>query len=242
MTKQTINLGTPPEGKDGDTARSGFTKVNMNFDELYARVQGKLSKDVGGAGTLALTSDEAINGVIDMTGVLTGNRVVTVPPSPAQAWAIRNSTSGAFSLTFQTSTGTGIQLAAGRSTVVFSDGTNIVEPLAVVGSWESVSSPAAERTFRRRGVRTRSSRFRELAALAVGQESPARGSVLRPGQVVPVGTYGTLFRRLRQLRWSLGRPALAFPARTAVMVERRHSGLSQLMVVRAGLLLSRVLT
>ncbi|WP_287497171.1 hypothetical protein [Pandoraea sp. CB10b_02] len=127
MAQQIINLGTPPGGTDGDTSRVAFEKTSDNFDELYTRAQGKLTKDVSGAGTLALSPAEAINGIIDMTGALTGNRIVTVPPSPTQVWAIRNSTTGAFTLAFQTSSGSGIQLAAGRSTVVFSDGTNIVD-------------------------------------------------------------------------------------------------------------------
>lgn len=35
MARQTINLGTPPSGTDGDTTRVGFTKANANFTELY---------------------------------------------------------------------------------------------------------------------------------------------------------------------------------------------------------------
>jgi hypothetical protein len=36
MSKQTINLGTTPNGAGGDTPRSAFTKVQANIDELYA--------------------------------------------------------------------------------------------------------------------------------------------------------------------------------------------------------------
>ncbi|WP_156334287.1 hypothetical protein [Pseudomonas thivervalensis] len=36
MSKQTINLGTPPTGVGGDTPRSAFTKTQTNFDEIYA--------------------------------------------------------------------------------------------------------------------------------------------------------------------------------------------------------------
>lgn len=36
MTKQTINLGTAPNGADGDTQRSAWAKAGANFDELYA--------------------------------------------------------------------------------------------------------------------------------------------------------------------------------------------------------------
>lgn len=35
MAKQTISLGTPPSGTDGDTNRTAFEKCNANFTELY---------------------------------------------------------------------------------------------------------------------------------------------------------------------------------------------------------------
>jgi len=130
MTKQTIKLGTPPKGSDGDTTRVGFEKANDNFDELYARAQTKLTKPVSGAGTVALTASEALSGIIDLTGALTGARVVTVPADPPQAYTVRNSTTGTFSLTFQTASGTGVVLKPGQSSIVFSDGANIVDPVA----------------------------------------------------------------------------------------------------------------
>ena len=36
MAKQTINTGTAPNDRTGDTLRSAFTKINQNFTELYA--------------------------------------------------------------------------------------------------------------------------------------------------------------------------------------------------------------
>ncbi|VVE78196.1 hypothetical protein [Pandoraea sputorum] len=130
MTKQIINLGTAPGGTDGDTSRSAFTKINANFDELYRRTQAKLTKDVGGtAGTVALSADEAVNGIIDLTGALTGARTVTVPAAPAQTFTVRNSTTGAFSLTFQTASGSGVVIPSGQTSVLYSDGTNIVDPI-----------------------------------------------------------------------------------------------------------------
>ena len=35
MAKQTINIGTGANTKDGDIIRDAFNKVNQNFDELY---------------------------------------------------------------------------------------------------------------------------------------------------------------------------------------------------------------
>lgn len=40
MAKQAISLGTAPSGAGGDTNRSGFTKANSNFNELYAFLGG----------------------------------------------------------------------------------------------------------------------------------------------------------------------------------------------------------
>jgi hypothetical protein len=36
MAKQTVNVGTTPNARDGDPLRNAFTKINQNFDELYA--------------------------------------------------------------------------------------------------------------------------------------------------------------------------------------------------------------
>jgi len=38
MAKQTINVGTSPNTKTGDTIRDAFVKTNSNFNELYAHV------------------------------------------------------------------------------------------------------------------------------------------------------------------------------------------------------------
>ena len=35
MAKQTINIGTSANSKDGDIIRDAFNKVNQNFTELY---------------------------------------------------------------------------------------------------------------------------------------------------------------------------------------------------------------
>jgi hypothetical protein len=40
MAKQVINLGTMADNKSGDPLRTAFTKINQNFDELYASANG----------------------------------------------------------------------------------------------------------------------------------------------------------------------------------------------------------
>lgn len=134
MAKQTIGLGTPPAGTDGDTVRTGFDKANKNFDELYTRTQGRLVKSTaGGAGTVALSAAEALNGTIALTGTITGNKVVTVPATPTMAWLVTNSTTGNFSVTFRSASGVGVVVPQGVTMQLFSDGTNVVKQDIVLG-------------------------------------------------------------------------------------------------------------
>lgn len=127
MAKQIIDLGTPPKGTDGDTSRVAFEKARDNFDELYARVQSKLERNVDGAGTVALTAEEASNGFIDLTGVLTGDRIVSVPGDPPQMYVVRNRTTGNFSLTFQGASGSGVVVPKGKPMWLVSDGTDVTD-------------------------------------------------------------------------------------------------------------------
>jgi hypothetical protein len=36
MAKQTVLIGALPNDKTGDPLRTAFTKINQNFDEVYA--------------------------------------------------------------------------------------------------------------------------------------------------------------------------------------------------------------
>lgn len=83
-----------------------------------------VSIDVSGTGTLTLTGNQLNQSIYRFTGILTGNRIVQVPPT-VQQYTIVNATTGAFSFTFQTSGGTGVTLVQNAATIVFCDGTNI---------------------------------------------------------------------------------------------------------------------
>ena len=65
MAKQTINLGTMADNKSGDPLRTAFTKINQNFDELYANNIGSGTVSVTGGVDLAhavgLNLTKAIN-------------------------------------------------------------------------------------------------------------------------------------------------------------------------------------
>jgi len=58
MAKQTINVGTAANSKNGDPLRTAFQKVNSNFDELYTAMGAdvQIPSQVNNSGKL-LTTD-----------------------------------------------------------------------------------------------------------------------------------------------------------------------------------------
>jgi hypothetical protein len=68
------------------------------------------------------------NQVIKLTGTITSNVNVTIPDSIQKTYIVENATSGAFTVTFKTSSGTGVTWGTNdKSTkLIYSDGTNVV--------------------------------------------------------------------------------------------------------------------
>ena len=62
--------------------------------------------------------------VLIITGTLTGNRSLIFPAIVGE-WIVQNNTSGAYTLTAKTASGTGVTLTQGQSTSIYGDGTNI---------------------------------------------------------------------------------------------------------------------
>lgn len=88
---------------------------------------GYLTKSVAGAANVALTSSEQNYAVIEFTGLLTGNISVTVSDDKeGYRWILKNSTTGSFTLTFKTTSGTGIVVGRTLPEMVYSDASNIV--------------------------------------------------------------------------------------------------------------------
>lgn len=116
---------------------------------------------VAGKATVPLVSSavtlsklEAACSIIQFTGTLTADVIVTFP-TYIKTWSIINSCAGAFSVTCKTAAGSGATLAAGDSLVVSGDGTNIV----------AISSTISEATTTTLGV-VRLATNAEAAALA----------------------------------------------------------------------------
>lgn len=119
-----LGLDIPVVGGDSD---AWGDKLNADLEIIDKAVQyERLVKSVAGASNVTLTAEESSYTVLRFTGVLTGNISVSIPVNPERAYVVENATSGAFTLTFKTTTGTGVVLpndGVGRS--VYNDGTNV---------------------------------------------------------------------------------------------------------------------
>lgn len=76
--------------------------------------------------SVTLTSTEAGNVVQEYTGTLTANTVVIVPTTVARYYAYNATTSGGFTLTVKTTSGTGVVVADAGRKIIHCDGTNVV--------------------------------------------------------------------------------------------------------------------
>lgn len=90
-----------------------------------------LSKSVAGGVDVALTAAEALYGQITLTGTITADINVTVPDATNKLYSVTNSTTGSFTVTFKTLTGTGIVIAQGSSSIFVADGTNVEDTCVI---------------------------------------------------------------------------------------------------------------
>jgi hypothetical protein len=75
-------------------------------------------------GTTVLTSAQNRNPIIEITGVLVSNAIITVRTAEKN-WTFINSTTGAFTVTVKTAAGSGKLVPRGLSVELFCDGTNV---------------------------------------------------------------------------------------------------------------------
>ena len=112
------------------------TKTNTNL-EIINQMQGYVNKSIaGGAQTTALlisdgttASSDARNLIIELSGTITGNQIVTVPDSIEKSYIVYNNTTGAFTVEFKTVSGTGPTFSTTDKGVkiLYSNGTNIID-------------------------------------------------------------------------------------------------------------------
>lgn len=109
------------------TAPLGDNSTKLATDAfVQGTVNGVSTINVAGNSNVTLTAVQAGAGILVFTGALTGNISVIVPNTSAK-WEISNQTTGAFTLTVKTAAGTGILVAQGKNTMLWCDGTNVLD-------------------------------------------------------------------------------------------------------------------
>jgi hypothetical protein len=122
----------------GENAGTWGTKTNTNL-QIFEQIVGGFTQQsiAGGAQTTDLTVSDGSTGavlshrMIEFTGTITGNQIVTIPLDVQTFYYLRNSTSGAYTVQFKYITGSGDSFTFATTdkgdAVVFataSDGTN----------------------------------------------------------------------------------------------------------------------
>ena len=126
----------------GENSGTWGNLVNYVFNRIDSSVKGYQSINVAGSANVTLTSnnsttntddsatdDQVHNAVLEFTGVLTGN-INVFTDAVESKYTVFNNTSGAFSLTFAPTGGTGVALTQGQKTLVYTDGTTMVDILS----------------------------------------------------------------------------------------------------------------
>jgi len=114
----------------GENSGTWGDKTNTNLNLLQQAIAGYQTIDVSAADvTLDMTNAALSNGrnaVLSLTGTLAANREVLLPDGIEKTYIVADATTRAgFTLTFKTVSGTGVALVAGKTTIVYSDGTNV---------------------------------------------------------------------------------------------------------------------
>ena len=98
----------------GENAGTWGTKTNTNLQLIEQIAGGFTQQDIaGGAQTTALTVSDGSTGavmahrMIEFTGTITGNQIVTIPLDAQNFYILRNSTSGSHTVQFKYASGSG---------------------------------------------------------------------------------------------------------------------------------------
>ena len=98
----------------GENAGTWGTKTNTNLSIIEQISGGYTTQDIaGGAQTTALSVSDGSTGavmshrMIEFTGSITGNQIVTIPLDAQNFYFLRNSTSGAYTVQFKYASGSG---------------------------------------------------------------------------------------------------------------------------------------
>ena len=129
----------------GENSGTWGNLVNYVFNRLDSSIKGYQSVSVAGSSNVTLTSnnstsntddsstdDQVHNAILEFTGTLTGD-IHVFTDAVETKYTVFNNTSGAYTLTFAPTGGTGVALKQGAKTLVYTDGTTMIDIMADLG-------------------------------------------------------------------------------------------------------------
>jgi len=112
-------------GESAIIATDGSDFYTIGFGQPAIFAFDYTSINAAGSGTLTLTGTQLDRIAYNFTGVLTGNRIIIVPPTVQQYW-ITNSTTGAYTFTVKTAAGAGVTITQGQRGIYYCNGTDFL--------------------------------------------------------------------------------------------------------------------
>jgi len=129
----------------GENSGTWGNLVNYVFNRIDSSVKGYQAVNVAGSANVTLTSnnsttntddsatdDQVHNAVLEFTGALTGD-IHVFTDAVETKYTVFNNTTGSQTLTFGPTGGTGVALKQGAKTLVYTDGTTMVDIMADLG-------------------------------------------------------------------------------------------------------------
>ncbi len=128
-----------------------ITNTNLNILQQAIAGYESVALNATTGATLAFSNGILSNGknaVLNLTGTLTSSVNVIIPDSVEKVYTVKNSTSGAFAVTFKTTSGSGATFAAADKGVklLYSDGTNVTDVNSELKTISLFTLPTADGT------------------------------------------------------------------------------------------------
>jgi hypothetical protein len=122
----------------GGNNNSWGTLLNTTISNIDAALGGVAQISLASA-DVTLSTAQNRNPVIEVTGTLPADRNLVVKTQTKAFW-IKNSTSGAYTVTVKTSAGTGVDVPQGEWRLLYCDGTNVETITGSLASYDEVTS------------------------------------------------------------------------------------------------------
>ena len=161
----------------------------FNYTQLYLSL-------TGAAATVTLTAAQAKNVIQQYAGILSQNTTIIVPQT-VQLYSIRNSTSGAYTLTISTGGGTTFNVTSGTAALLVCDGTNVFSATSSSTSFTSQltlgNGSATNPSLNFSGDTTTGLYLAASGQLGFAIAGVSAGTLTSSGLLLPVGIQGGTF-------------------------------------------------